>query len=102
MKKQIDADKLLLGSKKAVLKSVADENKKGKSIETLISSIHAESKQGLPPEETKRTTIDIPKSPSAALRTGLHKRISQRILDKDIPSMKEYFLNLAALDLDKD
>jgi uncharacterized protein YdeI (YjbR/CyaY-like superfamily) len=94
MKKKFDADKLTLGSKKAVLKSVAGENNKGKSIETLISSIHAESKQGLPPEETKRTTIDIPKS--------LHKRINQRILDKDIPSMKEYFLNLATLDLDKD
>jgi uncharacterized protein YdeI (YjbR/CyaY-like superfamily) len=94
MKKKFDADKLLLGSKKAVLKSVAGENNKGKSIETFISNIHAESKQGLPPEETKRTTIDIPKS--------LHKRISQRILDKDIPSMKEYFLNLAILDLDKD
>jgi thioredoxin-related protein len=72
MKKKINADKLLLGSKKAVLKSVADEKNKGESIETLISSIHAESKPGLPSEETKRTTIDIPKS--------LHKRINQRIL----------------------
>jgi uncharacterized protein YdeI (YjbR/CyaY-like superfamily) len=92
--KKIDASKLLLGAKKTVLKTVADEKKKGKSIETLISSIHSENKQGLPPEETKRTTIDIPKN--------LHKRINQRILDKDIPSMKEYFLNLALLDLGVD
>ena len=89
--KKFDPDKLLLGTKKTVIKTVADEKKKENSIETLIKSIHAENKQGLPPEETKRTTSDIPKS--------LHKRINQRILDKDIPSMKEYFLNLAILDL---
>ena len=89
--KKIDANKLLLGAKKTVLKAVADENKKENSIETLISNIHEGNKKGTAVEETKRTTIDIPKS--------LHKRINQRILDKDIPSMKEYFLNLALLDL---
>jgi len=93
-KNKIDPDKLLLGSKKAILKTVANEKKKENSIETLISNIHAGDKKGIVVEETKRTTIDIPKS--------LHKRINQRILDKDIPSMKEYFLNLAILDLGVD
>ena len=92
--KKIDANKLLLGAKKTVLKTVADEKKKENSIETFINNIHAEQKKRMDAEETKRTTIDIPKS--------LHKRINQRILDKDIPSMKEYFLNLAILDLGVD
>ena len=89
--KKIDANKLLLGAKKTVLKAVADEKKKENSIETFINTIHSEHTKRMDAEETKRTTIDIPKS--------LHKRINQRILDKDIPSMKEYFLNLALLDL---
>lgn len=85
MSKKINPEKLTLGIRKDFRK---DTPKAINEIETLIKKIHAVSQSS--EEETKRTTLDIPKA--------LHKRISRRALDKDL-TLKDYFLELAELDL---
>ena len=80
--KKLDSSKLL-GPKIDIIK----ESRHG-NIETAIKQIH-EIKQV--EEKTTRSTLDIPVS--------LHKKIKQQMLNKDIKTLKDYFLDLDKKDL---
>ena len=85
MSKKINPDKLTLGIRKDFRK---DTPRASNDIESLVQKIHA-----VPhgrEEETKRTTLDIPKD--------LHKKISRHALDKDL-TLKAYFIELAKKDM---
>jgi hypothetical protein len=86
MSKKINPEKLTLGIKKDFRK---DSPKANSNIDSLVQKIHSTTGQGME-EETKRTTLDIPKS--------LHKKISRHTLEKDL-SLKDYFLGLAMKDM---
>ena len=85
MSKKINPEKLTLGIKKEFRK----DSPRASNIDSLVQKIHSNAGQGIE-EETKRTTLDIPKS--------LHKTISRHALDKDL-SLKDYFLGLAMKDI---
>lgn len=80
--KKLDSSKLL-GPKIDIVKESRNGN-----IESAIKQIH-ETKQV--EEKTTRSTLDIPVS--------LHKKIKQQMLNKDIKTLKDYFLDLAKKDL---
>ena len=86
MSKKINPEKLTLGIKKDFRK---DKPSGSSNIENIVQQIHSNKAQGRE-EETKRTTMDIPK--------GLHKTISRHALDKDL-TIKDYFLGLAKKDI---
>ncbi len=80
--KKLDSSKLL-GPKIDIIKETPYNN-----IETAIKKIH----ETKPVEEkTTRSTLDIPVS--------LHKKIKQQMLNNDIKTLKDYFLDLAKKDL---
>jgi hypothetical protein len=86
MSKKINPEKLTLGIRKEFRK---DNPRASSNIDSLVQKIHSNTTQGRE-EETKRTTLDIPKS--------LHKTISRHALDKDL-TLKDYFINLAKKDI---
>jgi len=80
--KKLDSSKLL-GPKIEIIKENPHNN-----IETAIKQIH---KTKQVEEKTTRSTLDIPVS--------LHKKIKQQMLNNDIKTLKDYFLDLAKKDL---
>ena len=86
MAKKIDLSKIDLSPRKP-LKKKAQPN-----VDEAVRQIHTEEVAPVKPkrEVTKRVTLDIPLS--------LHRAIKRRVFDSD-KTMKEYFLELAQLDL---
>ena len=101
-KKKIDTSKLdlSLGRKRLIKKSPIRTEKV--DSDEVIKKIHPEvvavlpklapvkAKEVIPPEPTKRVTLDIPVS--------LHKQIKMHVFELET-TMKKYFLELAAKDL---
>jgi hypothetical protein len=82
--KKLDSSKLL-GPKKDFIK-----NNNPNDIETAVKQIH---QAGIEKEKTSRVSVDTP--------VTMLKDIKRRMLDRDIKTIKDYFLDLARKDLIK-
>ena len=101
-KKKINTSKLDLSlGKKRPIKKTTTASSKNIDSDEVVKRIHPEaelksktpsSKEKKPQEPTKRITLDIPIS--------LHKQIKMHVFGLET-TMKKYFLDLAAKDLEK-
>lgn len=76
------------------MKNKVDFNKLKKAdnkpdIEAAVKMIHQE--QPIDKEKITRVSLDMPES--------MHKNIKRKMLDRDIKTIREYFLKLAQRDL---
>lgn len=88
--KKADFDKLVLGTKRNF-----PEVPKPVNIENAVKQIHEASPE-IPEEKekTSRVSVDTPVS--------MLKQIKRKMLDRDIKYIKDYFLDLARKDLEKE